>query len=152
MGLSLRHTKAHMTRAVLEGVSYGLNDSLELMRSMGISPENIVLSGGGAKSPLWRQMLADVFNTRCTMVNATEGAAYGAALLAGVGSGVYPTVEEACDRTISTTDTVDPGDHVPYYADFFPRYRNLYPALRLEFEQMADTLQAHSEDRFYTID
>ena len=152
VGLSLRHTKAHMTRAVLEGVSYGLNDSLELMRSMGISPENIVLSGGGAKSPLWRQMLADVFNTRCSMVNATEGAAYGAALLAGVGSGVYPSVEDACDRTISTTDAVEPGDNVPYYADFFPRYRNLYPSLRFEFEQMADTLQAQSEGRFYTVD
>ena len=152
VGLSLRHTKAHMTRAVLEGVSYGLNDSLELMRAMGISPENIVLSGGGVKSPLWRQMLADVFNTRCTMVNATEGAAYGAALLAGVGSGVYPTVEEACDRTIRTTDQVEPGENVPYYADFLPRYRNLYPALRFEFEQMADTLQAHAQGRWYTQD
>lgn len=150
IGLSLRHTKAHLTRAVLEGVSYGLNDSLELMRSMGIAPENIVLSGGGAKSPLWRQMLADVFDTRCTMVNATEGAAYGAALLAGVGAGVYPSVEDACDRTISTTQEVDPGDNVPVYADFFPRYRNLYPALRFEFEQMSDTLQAHEEGRWFT--
>ena len=67
-------------------------------------------------------------------------------------SGVYPSVEDACDRTISTTDAVEPGDNVPYYADFFPRYRNLYPALRFEFEQMADTLQTQSEGRFYTVD
>ena len=152
VGLSLRHTRAHMTRSVLEGVSFGLNDSLELMRSMGIAPENIVLSGGGANSPLWRQMLADVFDTNCSMVNATEGAAYGAALLAGVGAGVYPSVEEACDRAISTTLDVEPGDNVPCYADFFPRYRNLYPALRFEFEQMADTLQAHGEGRWFTQD
>ena len=151
IGLSLRHTKAHMTRSVLEGVSYGLNDSLELMRSMGINPESMILSGGGAKSPLWRQMLADVFHTRCSLVNSTEGAAYGAALLAGVGSKVFNTVEEACEKTIETTDSVDPGDNAPYYADFFPRYRNLYPALRFEFEQMADTLQAQGEGRFYTV-
>ena len=151
VGLSLRHTKAHMTRSILEGVSYGLNDSLELMRGMGINPQNMILSGGGAKSPLWRQMLADVFKTPCSLVNSTEGAAYGAALLAGVGAGVYSTVEEACVKTIQTTDTVSPGDNAPYYADFFPRYRNLYTVLKLEFEQMADTLEAHEQGKFFTV-
>jgi len=151
VGLSLRHTKAHITRSVLEGVSYGLNDSLELMRGMGINPQNMILSGGGAKSPLWRQMLADVFQTPCSLVNATEGAAYGAALLAGVGAGVYSTVEEACVKTIATTETVSPGDNAPYYADFLPRYRNLYTALKLEFEQMADTLETHAQGKFFTV-
>ena len=142
-GLTLRHQRAHMTRAVLEGVAYGLRDSLELMGSLGITTQQIVASGGGAKSTFWRQMLADVFEARIVLVNATEGAAYGAALLGGVGAGVFTTVEEACDQTIAVTGETDPGETVPVYRDFYPRYRALYPALQDEFKAISEVVDRH---------
>jgi len=146
-GLTLRHTKAHMTRAVLEGVSYGLRDSLELMRALGLSIEQVRASGGGARSPLWRQMLADVFDTPIVTVDVTEGAAFGAALLAGVGAGVYASVAAACDTAIRVTGRTEPGPAVPVYADYYPRYRALYPALAPEFEAIARVVSQHLEAR-----
>ena len=89
VGLTVRHGKSHLARAVLEGVSYGLRDSLELMKALGLPTTQVRVSGGGARSALWRQILADVFNTEIVTVNVTEGAAFGAALLAGVGAGIY---------------------------------------------------------------
>ncbi len=132
-GLTLRHTKAHMTRAVLEGVTFGLKDSLELMRGLGTGIDKIVASGGGAKSALWKQMLADVFDGRIVLVNATEGAAYGAALLAGVGCGIFPSVEEACSAAIKETEETTPGADRSVYSEVYPRYRKLYPLLKEEF-------------------
>ena len=143
VGLSLRHGKAHMTRAVLEGVTYGLCDSLELMRGLGIEPRTVVASGGGAKSPLWRQLLADIFRAEIATVNATEGAAYGAALLAGVGAGVYRDVYAAVDETLAYSPAASPGQDAPVYADFYPRYRALYPALKDEFGALAKVVDKH---------
>jgi xylulokinase len=142
-GLTLRHGKAHMTRAVLEGVTYGLRDSLELMRALGLSIEQVRASGGGARSLLWRQMLADVFDTEIVTVKVTEGAAYGAALLAGVGAGVFGDVADACQTAIQVTGRTEPGPDVPVYADYYPRYRSLYPALAPEFEAMAEVVSRH---------
>ena len=142
-GLTLRHGKAHMTRAVLEGVSYGLRDSLELMRGLGLSIGQVRASGGGASSPLWRQILADVFDTPIVTVDVTEGAAYGAALLAGVGAGVYRSVAEACETAVRVTGRTEPGPAVDVYADFYPRYRALYPALAPEFEALAHVVGRH---------
>ncbi|MFQ5812250.1 MAG: xylulokinase [Anaerolineae bacterium] len=142
-GLTLRHSKAHLTRAVLEGVTYGLLDSLELMRGLGLSIEQVRASGGGARSPLWRQILADVFNTEIVTVNVTEGAAYGAALLAGVGAGVYRSVAEACEAAIRVTGRAEPGPAATVYADYYPRYRALYPALAPEFEAIAQVVTKH---------
>ncbi|MGA9349383.1 MAG: xylulokinase [Anaerolineae bacterium] len=142
-GLTLRHSKAHLTRAVLEGVTYGLRDSLELMRALGLSIEQVRASGGGARSPLWRQILADVFDTEIVTVNVTEGAAYGAALLAGVGAGVYGSVAEACDTVIQMTGRTQPGPAVPVYEDYYPRYRALYPALAPEFQAVAQVMSKH---------
>ncbi|MFQ5857669.1 MAG: xylulokinase [Anaerolineae bacterium] len=142
-GLTLRHGKAHLTRAVLEGVTYGLRDSLALMRELGLSIEQVRASGGGARSELWRQILADVFNTEIVTVNVTEGAAYGAAVLAGVGAGVYRSVTEACDAAIRVTGRTTPGAAAPVYADYYPRYRALYPALAPEFEAMARAVSKH---------
>jgi xylulokinase len=130
---------------VLEGVTYGLRDSLELMRALGLRIEQVRASGGGARSPLWRQMLADVFNTEIVTVNVTEGAAYGAALLAGVGAGVYGSVAEACERAIQVTGRTQPGPDVPVYADYYPRYRALYPALAPEFAALAEVVSKHLE-------
>ena len=138
-GLTLRHGKAHMTRAVLEGVTYGMRDSLELMRELGIRTSHVVASGGGAKSAFWLQMMADMFASRIQLVNATEGAAYGAAILASVGAGIYDTVEDACAACIRVTGTTDPErSTADIYNRFYPRYRALYPALREEFARIAE--------------
>ncbi|MBI5302664.1 MAG: xylulokinase [Chloroflexi bacterium] len=137
IGLTVRHTKAHLTRAVLEGVSYGLRDSLELMRALGVTPTQVRASGGGARSALWRQILADVFEAEIVTVNITEGAAFGAALLAGVGAGMYRDVESACDAVIQTNSADKPGAARSVYAEYYPRYRALYPALKNEFDAIA---------------
>ncbi len=136
-GLSLRHTKAHLTRAVLEGVSFGLLDSLALIRSSGVPVREIRVSGGGARSALWRQILADVFGKTIVTVNVTQGAAYGAALLAAVGAGIYRTVEEACRVTVAGQSSARPGPDGAVYRDYFPRYQALYRALKDEFQRVA---------------
>jgi len=142
-GLTLRHTKAHMTRAVLEGVSYGLLDSLELMRALGLSIDQVRASGGGAQSALWRQILADAFNTEIVTVNIAQGAAYGAALLAGVGAEIYEDVPHACETALRVTGRTAPGPATTVYADYYPRYRALYPALAPEFEAVAQIVEEH---------
>jgi len=144
-GLSLRHHKSHLTRAVMEGVTYGLRDSLELMRALGLAIEQVRVSGGGAHSPLWRQILADVFNTEIVTVNVTEGAAFGAALLAGVGAGVYCSADEACHKAIRVTGRTEPGLAVSAYADYYPRYQALYRALASEFDSMARVASKYQE-------
>ncbi|GIL15358.1 MAG: xylulokinase [Chloroflexota bacterium] len=136
-GITLRHRKEHFTRAVLEGVAYGLRDSLELMRALGLNISQVRASGGGARSELWRQILADVFNSEIALVNITEGAAYGAALLAGVGAGVYASVEDACAQTIHVTDTVTQSENTKVYDDYYQVYRGLYPALQTQFERLS---------------
>jgi len=135
VGLTVRHNFPHLTRAVLEGVSFGLRDSFELMKSAGL--ENISqvrVTGGGARSPLWRQILADVFGAEIVTVNAEEGAAYGAALLAATGSGVFRSVESACDATIQITGSTSPGNDREVYEKLYPVYRELYPALKPTFQ------------------
>jgi xylulokinase len=138
IGLSVRHEKRHLTRAVLEGVSFGLNDSLELMRDLGVNPKEIILSGGGTRSALWKQMLADVFSSRCSMVNALEGAAYGAAVLAAVGCGDHSSVESACDQWIRQTEVVEPGEESASYEKFYSIYRSLYPSLKDTFHSLSE--------------
>jgi xylulokinase len=138
VGITLRHGKAHMVRAVLEGVAYGLRDSLELVRALGVKIVQVRASGGGAQSELWRQILADVFDSEIALVNVTEGAAFGAALLAGVGAGVYASVEEACDQTIRVTASVAQGKDVSIYDDYYKVYRGLYPALKDTFRETSE--------------
>ena len=138
IGLTIRHSRAHMTRSVLEGVAFGLRDSFELIRQAGLGNINQVrVSGGGAKSKLWRQILASVLNVELVTVNTSEGAAYGAALLAGVGYGNWPDVYSACKNTITITgqDLPDPSI-VSIYEDSYQRYKNSYPALKNIFHSM----------------
>jgi xylulokinase len=142
-GLTLRHGKEHMTRSVLEGVAYGLRDSLELMRAMGLQITQVRASGGGARSALWRQILADMFDSDIVMTNVTEGAAFGAALLAGVGAGVYRDIHEACDNTIMLTDRTEPGPNRRIYADYYHVYRDLYPALSPRFKRVSAVTEEH---------
>ena len=127
----------------MEGVGYGLRDSLELARALGLRVTQVRASGGGAKSALWRQILADVFPAEIVTVNVTEGAAYGAALLAGVGVGRYPSVAAACDATIQITGRTAPGANADIYADYYPRYCALYPALAPEFRAIARLVERH---------
>ena len=137
VGLTLRHGKPHLTRAVLEGVSFGLKDSLSLMQSLGVQPEKIILSGGGAKSGLWKQMLADIFETPCSLVNATEGAAYGASLLAAVGCGCHATVEEASRVWIRETEQVQVSSNLTKYHKNYQVYQDLYPALQKSYHELS---------------
>ncbi len=136
-GLTAAHTRAHLTRSVLEGVAYSLRDCLDLLVAMGVPVEEIRASGGGGRSPLWRQIQADVFGREVATINAAEGPAYGAALLAGVGTGHWKTVPEACEASIQVTSRVAPdaarqavyakGHAV--YRDVYARLRTLYPTL-----------------------
>ncbi len=137
VGLTLRHTKAHLTRAVLEGVSYGMGDSLSLMRDLGVAIRQVRASGGGARSRLWRQVLADVFRTPIATLNVTQGAALGAALLAGVGVGVFADVPAAAEQVVRVVEELPPGPDADVYARYYPRYRALYPALAAEFAALA---------------
>lgn len=139
IGLTIRHGKDHMTRAVLEGVAFGLRDSMELIRQAGLGEiRQVRVSGGGARSPLWRQILADVMNAELVTVNTTEGAAYGAALLAGVGAGAWPTVQAACDATIRTPSCTAPRQaEGKLYDQLYQEYTALYPALKTSFARLA---------------
>jgi xylulokinase len=137
VGLTLRHNKEHLVRAVLEGVSFGLRDSLELIKGLGVPITQVRASGGGARSAVWRQIQADVFGTELVLVNVTEGAAYGAALLAGVGAGAYRSVEEAVNATVKVTDRTAPiAANAAAYEKLYPAYRGLYPALKATFHSL----------------
>ncbi len=142
-GLTLRHSRAHMTRAVLEGVTFGLRDALEIMRDLGLRPKQIVASGGGAKSSLWRQILADVFATPIITVNATEGAAFGAALLGGVSAGVFDDIGAACRSVLRETSLTEPGPAQAVYDDFYAEFTKLYPALRESYARTAELVEKH---------
>ena len=138
VGLTVRHTSAHMARAVLEGVAFGLRDSFELMKSAGLSEVmQVRITGGGARSPLWRQILADVFGAELVTVNTTEGTAYGAALLAATGAGAFAHVASACESVIRLTGSTVPGPARTAYEEIYPLYRNLYPALHPTFNAVA---------------
>ena len=133
VGLGVGHTRAHLTRAVLEGVAFGLRDGLELMRSAGVpSPRELRVSGGGSKSPLWRQIVADVLDVSVVTVGTAEGAAFGAAVLAGVGAGWFDDVGEAHEAMVSTGEVSAPRA-ADAYAEPYESYRSLYPALREVF-------------------
>ncbi|MFZ0626215.1 MAG: FGGY-family carbohydrate kinase, partial [Acidimicrobiia bacterium] len=134
VGLTIRHDLRHMTRAVLEGVAFGLRDSLELMTAAGVSvPSQIRASGGGTRSELWRQILADVLEAEIATVPTEEGAAYGAAVLAAVGAGWFESVDQACAEVVSVNPAAAPGDDVESYREAHARYVELYPALAPTF-------------------
>jgi xylulokinase len=138
IGLNLRHTKAHLTRAVLEGITYGLRDSLELMKESGVGITELRVNGGGARSRFWRQMIADIFGIPVVTVNSTDGPAYGAAVMAA--SGVTgKEITELCDEWIRTVDRIEPSaDRQKQYEAYYNIYRSLYPTLRDTFHQLTD--------------
>jgi xylulokinase len=131
IGITASHTKAHFTRAVLEGVAFSLRDSLEIFKESGVEISSIRLGGGGAKSKLWRQIQADIYGKSVEIIEADEGAAFGAAILAGVGVGAWKSVEEACEKTIRVAETIEPNaDSQETLNRNYEAYKTLYAALR----------------------
>ena len=141
IGLSLRHGRAHMARAVLEGVAFAMRDSLEIMREMNVPIREIRAAGGGARSELWRQIQSDVYNTPLVTTNVDEGPAYGAALLAMAGTGMHGSVEEACAATIRPVSECKPGSGaVAAYDKWFTLFQESYRALAPGFRNAARLL------------
>jgi xylulokinase len=137
VGLSVAHDRRHLTRAVLEGVAFGLRDGLDLMIGAGMpAPQQIRASGGGTASPLWRQILADVLGAEIATVDTTEGAAYGAALLAAVSADWHPSVDAACAAFVTARPAAAPGPEAAAYAEAHVVYRDLYPALAPSFRRI----------------
>ena len=134
VGLTVRHERRHLTRAVLEGVAFGLRDGLDLMLAAGMpQPTRIRATGGGTASGVWRQILADVLEAEIATVAATEGAAYGAGVLAAVGAGWHRSVGAAAEEWVVATVAASPGPDAAIYREHHARYRELYPALSPTF-------------------
>lgn len=138
VGLSAMHEKRDLIRAVMEGVVYSLRDCGEVLKEMGVTSDMMAACGGGGSSPLWRSMLADTFAATVTTVTSKEGPALGAAILAGVGAGVYPSVQEGCRRVIrtKTEQAPDMANHAEY-DKYYGIYKKLYPALKDTYKELA---------------
>ncbi len=140
-GLSLKHKKKHLVRAVMEGVAFGLKDSVRIMKEIGVpAGERFRISGGGGKSILWRRMMADIFNGRTVTLSSEEGPSYGAAVLAGAGTGIYKDVVSACRRMIKENEkslSVPDAGNTAEYEKFYNLYNGLYAALEEQFDNLA---------------
>ena len=131
VGMSMDTTREDMTQAMLEGVAFGLRDSMEAAKSTGLHPERSKICGGGAKSSLWRKIIANVMNMKIDRIESEEGPGYGAAILAAVGCGAFSSVEEAAGRLVKITDTEEPDPQLAgKYEEKYQKYRKLYPALK----------------------
>jgi xylulokinase len=140
VGLTASHTRGHVIRAILEGVAFSLRDTFTIFAEMDVPVRNIRLGGGGARSPLWRQIQADVYGRPVEVVDAEEGAAYGAALLAGVGVGIWPSVDAACDATVRVASRTNPDPQtVSLLNTNYSDYRRVYPATREIFQGSSST-------------
>jgi len=138
IGLNITHKRGDMTRSILEGVCFGLRDSLEILKSMGVEVREVRVSGGGSKSVLWKQILANVFNLKVCSINSKEGPAYGAAILAAVGCGLYTNVDEACSSLINITDIIEPIEKdVEKYNEIYKVYASLYGCLKDKFKALS---------------
>jgi xylulokinase len=131
VGITAQHTRAHVIRAILEGVAFSLKDTFALFSVLGVPVKSVRLGGGGARSPLWRQIQADVYGMPVDLVAADEGGAYGAGLLAGVGVGVWPSADEGCKIAVRVAKRIEA---IPQNVDLMERqyqeFRKIYPALR----------------------
>ncbi|SDL50917.1 xylulokinase [Halarsenatibacter silvermanii] len=138
-GLSARHDQSHFFRSVMEGVCFGIRDSLELIKARDIELEEVRVIGGGARSKVWQQILADVLNEEISLINVEEGPAFGAALIAGVGTEVFADFEEACSKALSVVDRVKPDpEAVKKYEKYYSLYKSLYPSLKDRFADLSE--------------
>jgi len=137
-GISAKHTKAHFIRAIMEGVTYSLCDCIGILREMGVEINEMMACGGGGTSSVWRQMLADGYGCDVKTVVSDEGPALGAAILAGVGAGIYRTVEDGCNRCVKTNKPQSPIlQNIEEYKKFYCVYRSLYGSLKQNYSQLA---------------
>lgn len=138
-GLSAIHTRKDMLRAVMEGVSYSLKDCNDILKEMGVEVDEMMACGGGGRSPIWRQMLADMYNCKVKTVTAKEGPALGVAILAGVGTGIYESVQAACDKVLKIDKECTPiPEHTEKYAAYHKVYQELYPALKNQYKALQE--------------
>lgn len=139
IGMTMDTTREDMTQAVLEGVAFGLRDSLEVARSLGIRIERTKICGGGAKSPLWKKIIANVMNLKVDVIESEEGPGYGGAILAAVGCGEYSSVEEAAEKLVKVVDTVEPeAELVAKYEERYQKFRQIYPTVKGLFRTLAE--------------
>jgi xylulokinase len=139
IGLTAKHQRADLVRAILEGVCYSQKDSLEIIIALGANPSVVRLSGGGAKSPFWHQLFADIFDHNAATLETQEGSAYGAALLAMIGTGEYASAAELCRVAIKEVAVKQPNTNAAdFYRKSYEVYRSLYPALRSAFQSVAE--------------
>jgi len=138
VGLTLSHDRNTLIRSVLEGITFAMRDSIEIMREQEIDVAQVRATGGGAKSSFWRQMQADIYQTEVVTVNSGEGPAFGAALMAGVGAGLYSSLEEICDELIVPVEKTEPDtQNAKQYDEYYQIFKNLYPALKQSFSDIA---------------
>jgi len=131
IGLTASHTRAHIVRAILEGVAFSLKDTFSIFETMNVPVKSIRLGGGGARSPLWRQIQADVYRHDIEIVEAEEGAAYGAAIIAGVGAGVWPSVDAACQSVVRVRERIPVNErNAAVLARAYEAYKRVYPATK----------------------
>ena len=141
VGLSLRHGRAHLIRSVIEGVTFALADSAALIRDLGIDLESVRMTGGGARSVLWRHILADTLRTRVMTTSGEMGPAYGAAIIAGVGAGVFSSIPVACDQLVAiASETAPDPEQTEPYSRYHEIYDSLYPAMKASFSELARVL------------
>jgi xylulokinase len=131
VGLTASHTRAHVIRAILEGVAFSLRDTFTIFQEIEVPVKTIRLGGGGARSALWRQIQAGIYGQRVETVEAEEGAAYGAAILAGVGAKAWPSVDAACDAVVRVAGTMSPNSEDSLVMEkAYAVYRRIYPAMK----------------------
>ena len=133
-GMTMDNTRADLTQAVMEGVTFGLRDSLEVAKSLGIKIDRTMICGGGAKSPLWKKMVANIMNLKVDVPENEQGPGMGGAMLAAVGCGAYPDVETICRKLVKVTETVEPDPEIAAkYEERYQKFRTLYPAMKSLF-------------------
>lgn len=131
IGLTIRHQRSHLIRSVLEGITFAMRDSLEIFRSLGVEIQEVRATGGGAKSAFWKQLQADVYGCEIATIGSDQGPAFGAAIMAGVGAGVYKSIPEACDAIIQVVQRTEPNpEAVKQYNDYYEVYHSLYPGIK----------------------
>ena len=137
IGMTMDTTRADMTQAVLEGVAFALRDSFEVARSLGISIERTKICGGGARSPLWKKIIANVMNISVDVLESEEGPGYGGAMLAAVACGEYGSVQEAAEKLVKVVDTVEPDPELAAkYEARYAQFRQIYPAVKELFPKL----------------
>jgi xylulokinase len=133
-GITVRHTRAHLIRAIMEGVIFAMRDCLEIFKGLQVYPEKIIAGGGGALNPLWRQIQADILGLPLVTVQTQEKSATGAAMIAGIGTGTFQSFEDACQRTVVFGEEITPvPEHITCYEEYYQFYTSLYPTLKKSF-------------------